>query len=392
MVNSILCSLYSLNIIQASFDIECTSEDGSFPQASRPNDKIIQIGTTVREYGNSDFMLKHIITLGTCSPIDGCIVESYEDEEDVLLAWTRLIQKLDPDVLYGYNIFAFDYSYMYDRAEYLGCVDEFSKLSKIKDLECPIQTKTLSSSALGDNTMKLPSIPGRINIDIMKIVQRDHNLISYKLNSVAEYFIKDKKDDVSPAQIFEFQKGTADQRSIIAKYCIQDCALLNDLADKLNILINNIGMANVSSVPLDYIIMRGQGIKIFSLVAKFCRKFNYLIKVITYNQLFSEWRWKNSQHKSKSEDEKKELFKETFKYDGAIVFEPQVGFHKYISVLDYSSLYPSEMIASNISHDTLVDNPKYDNIKGIDYKVISYKNADLFFGCFSPKKFSFEIL
>ena len=95
-----------------------------------------------------------------------------------------------------------------------------NQLSKIKDLCCKLDTKKLSSSALGDNTMYLPNLPGRISIDIMKVIQRDHNLVSYKLNSVAEHFIKDVKDDVTPAQIFAFQKGSADDRAIIAKYCM----------------------------------------------------------------------------------------------------------------------------------------------------------------------------
>lgn len=348
-------------IIQAAFDIECTSVDGSFPQATRAGDKIIQIGTTVRAYGETGFLLKHIITLGSCSPIDGCIVESYNTEKEVLLAWTKLIQKLDPDVLYGYNIFGFDYKYMYDRAKLLNCLSNFSRLSKMKDLCCKLETKKLSSSALGDNTMYLPCLPGRISIDIMKVVQRDHNLVSYKLNAVAEHFIKDVKDDVTPAQIFAFQKGSADDRAIIAKYCVQDCALLNNLADKLNLLINNIGMANVCSVPLSFIFMRGQGIKIFSLVAKYCRKENYLLPVIRKDPNIDP------------------------RFEGAIVLEPQVGFHKFVSVLDYKSLYPSEMIASNLSHDTLVNDPKYDNLPGIDYKVVSYKNAD---GTMTHSKFA----
>ena len=39
-------------------------------------------------------------------------------------------------------------------------------------------------------------------------------------------------------------------------------------------------MANVCSVPLSYIFLRGQGIKIFSLVAKECREKNYLLPVL----------------------------------------------------------------------------------------------------------------
>ena len=50
--------------------------------------------------------------------------------------------------------------------------------------------------------------------------------------------------------------------------------------EKLYILINNIAMANVCSVPLSYIFLRGQGIKVFSLVSKECRKEKILLPVI----------------------------------------------------------------------------------------------------------------
>lgn len=47
-----------------------------------------------------------------------------------------------------------------------------------------------------------------------------------------------------------------------------DCVLVTKLMEKLQVLNNNIGMANVCNVPLNYIFMRGQGVKIFSLVSK----------------------------------------------------------------------------------------------------------------------------
>ena len=76
------------------------------------------------------------------------------------------------------------------------------------------------------------------------------------------------KDDVSPKDIFRLQKGTSSDRAIVAKYCIKDCVLCLDLMNKLSIIPNNIGMANVCSVPLSYIFQRGQGIKVFSLISK----------------------------------------------------------------------------------------------------------------------------
>ena len=78
------------------------------------------------------------------------------------------------------------------------------------------------------------------------------------------------KDDIGPKDIFRLQKGSSSDRAIIGKYCIKDCELVNILVSKLEILTNNIGMANVCSVPLNYIFTRGQGIKIFSLVSKKC--------------------------------------------------------------------------------------------------------------------------
>ena len=184
---------------------------------------------------------------------------------------------------------------------------------------------------------------GRVQIDLFKIVQRDHNLVSYKLDFVAETFINDSitevhsniltikgirninkgnyitmlcdsipynqgkkykisdinytknqitleesididiskpcswqlaKDDVSPNDIFRLQKGNADDRNIIATYCIQDCALCLNLMNKLQIITNNIAMANVCFVPLSFIFMRGQGIKILSLVSNNVEKKN----------------------------------------------------------------------------------------------------------------------
>ena len=100
----------------ASYDLECTSGDGSFPQANRDTDKIIQIGTTFSLNGDENCYMKHIITLNSCSPIEGAIVESYDTEEEVILAWQNLIIKEDPDIITGWNIYGFDNKYIHDRA------------------------------------------------------------------------------------------------------------------------------------------------------------------------------------------------------------------------------------------------------------------------------------
>lgn len=331
---------------------------GIYPQVE--GDPAIQIGTTVHSYGAKECNFKHIISLGDCDPIEGVVVESCKTESELLLRWCDLINRLDPDILTGYNILGFDMSYMYDRAIELGVQTQFCKIGRILDTVSKFQEKILSSSALGDNILKYVDMEGRVLVDAMKVIQRDHKLDSYKLDAVATHFMGMNKNDVSPNDIFRLFRGNSADRKIIAAYCVQDCALCNHLMMKLEILANNIGMANVCSVPLAFIFMRGQGIKIFSLVSKQCKEDNFVIPTLNKGRVgeFDE---------DAAEDEEG--------YEGAIVLEPKTGIYTEdpVSVLDYASLYPSSMISENLSHDQVVEQGgKYDNLKGVEYLNVCY--------------------
>ena len=329
-----------------------------FPEIE--GDKVIQIGTTLQYNGESDCFIKHIITLGDCDPIDGAIVESYDNESEVLLAWKRLLRDVDPDLLLGYNIWGFDLRYLHDRAQEIGCYEKFKYLGRMKNYASELVEKEQCSAGMGDNKLYLLDMPGRVIFDLMKYVQRNFNLDSYKLDHVAHHFTKENKNDVSPQEIFALQKGSSADRCTVAKYCIQDCFLCNRLCKKLECINNNIGMANVCLVPLSYIFSRGQGIKIFSLVAKETRKENYLIKTL----------------KIIDSDDIENLEG----YEGAVVLNPKPGIYtdEPIGVVDYTSLYPSAMIAENLSHDSYVKNKKYLGDDGAELlKDMGYGHVDI---------------
>ena len=330
-----------------------------FQQQKRESDKIIQIGTTVHRYGEKECFLKHIVTLKECGNIDDkdTIVESYNTEKEVLLAWAKFINDLDPDIITGYNIWGFDMSYIYDRITCIfnngnGNYSEIflNKISRLNDKTAKIKEKELSSSALGNNFLKWIDIEGVVQIDLLKLIQKDHNLDSYKLNNVSKVFMGMQKVDLSPKQLFSnYKSGTKEEIKEIAVYCIMDCELCNQLIMKLEVITNNIGMANVCIVPLSYLFLRGQGIKIYSLVSKQCRKENFLIKNLNIEDI------------------------DKSSYEGAIVFDPKPGvYFKPIAVMDYASLYPSSMIAENISHDSIVKIEEYDN----NDKLISKKGLN----------------
>lgn len=64
-------------------------------------DRCIQIGTTVTVMGVPGIAYKHIVALDSCDKLEGIDVEWYKTEEQVLLAWTRFMRRLDPDILCG---------------------------------------------------------------------------------------------------------------------------------------------------------------------------------------------------------------------------------------------------------------------------------------------------
>ena len=116
-----------------------------------------------------------------------------EKERNVILGWADEILNTNPNLITGYNIFGFDYSFIWERAKELHCQKELGYLlSKLSHRPSFLEDKTLSSAGLGHNELKFLNMPGRIQMDLFKIIQRDHNLVSYKLDYVSGHFITGK--------------------------------------------------------------------------------------------------------------------------------------------------------------------------------------------------------
>jgi DNA polymerase elongation subunit (family B) len=417
-------------------------------------DKVTFIGSTFLKYGQTEPYLNHCLVLGSCDNIPGIEVQTSATEKDLLTEWTDLIQRENPDIIIGYNIFGFDYEFMYQRALENSCSVPFLELSRKKGLwdgkneeDPPTLDSTTIQIASGEYDLRYPKMVGRLQIDMYTYFRRDFNLSSYKLDDVAGEFICDKilktvvveeedsggsgkvtqlysknlaglnvgdfihikingfssdyyndgekfpvlkidynvsvtetnkngaettntyniitihgthlfdksaniewamsKDDVTPQDIFRLSNGTSADRAIVAKYCIQDCNLVHHLMSKTDVITGYIEMSRICSVPISFLVFRGQGIKLTSYVAKKCREKNTLMPDL---------------EKTYSEDG----------YEGAIVLPPKCSMYidNPVACVDYSSLYPSSMISQNYSHDSKVWSKEYDLngnlIKGSD--------------------------
>ena len=334
----------------------------------------------------------------------------------MLLQFAEEIRERNPDILCGYNIFGFDDAYIEGRVIKLGILEEF-ELARKKCSEWgenKFETKKTELAA-GKFDLRYLTIRGRLGIDLLLNMRREHSLDNFKLDNVAFTFLRDKvvkyadnhvttkstrglrngnyvrfelvgntndpvydgekfevydvekngfkikcdeelftdftpdqmkhlewsfsKDDVSPQEMFDLHRnGGPEGRARVARYCIQDCDLVATLMGKLDTIVNARGMADVCKVPMQFVLTRGQGIKIFSAVVYYASQRDQIIRTM------------------------ESVEGSGIGYEGAIVLPPKIGMYldQPVSVLDFNSLYPTNMIAYNLSPDTIVSTKSVD--------------------------------
>ncbi|KAL2657266.1 hypothetical protein AAZV13_04G171100 [Glycine max] len=311
-----------------SFDIECAGRKGHFPEPT--HDPVIQIANLVTLQGEDQPFIRNVMTLKSCSPIVGVDVMPFETEREVLLAWRDFIREVDPDIIIGYNICKFDLPYLIERALNLK-IAEFPILGRIRNSRVRVKDTTFSSRQYGTRESKEVAVEGRVQFDLLQVMQRDYKLSSYSLNSVSSHFLSEQKEDVHHSIISDLQNGNAETRRRLAVYCLKDAYLPQRLLDKLMFIYNYVEMARVTGVPISFLLSRGQSIKVLSQLLRKARQKNLVIP------------------------NAKQAGSEQGTFEGATVLEARAGFYeKPIATLDFASLYPSIMMAYNLCYCTLV--------------------------------------
>jgi len=362
-----------------SFDIECKGRKGHFPDAKL--DPVIQISNQIHIQGNKldeETNNKFIFVLNGCSPINGAIVKSFDNEKEMLIAWCQFIQFHDPSILTGYNIQNFDIPYLINRSSALKIDNQFLMLGRLLSVKSTMTELTFSSSAFGTRTNMKTVIHGRIILDVIQYMYRNFKLSSYSLNSVSKHFLKNTKEDVHHSMISILHEGSYEDRKRLAVYCLKDAYLPLQLINKLCILINYFELARVSGVPMSYLLERGQQIQVLTMIYRKAKLFDIIVPLMNYNNtnlhhdddlLSSEINDNNSDSDTDDEGDTKKRDNKVTKtaaattttttakkvkvYEGATVLSPLCGYYaKPIITLDFASLYPSIMRAHNLCYTT----------------------------------------
>jgi DNA polymerase delta subunit 1 len=337
--------------VVASVDIECNSSTGKFPDANIPGDACFQIAISLCKFGSDEPYDKTCLCYKQTDPnLEGCDIRSYATEREMLEAFQKYLHKKDVDIITGWNIFGFDMEYIYKRAQINRCHYDFYNLGKLKDVDSQLVIKKLSSSALGDNLLKLLPMSGRFIFDLFHEVKKGYKLDSYKLDSVSKLYLGDQKIDMTPKEMFaRYRDGDPVKLKEVAEYCIKDTLLPHRLMKRLCTLLNLVEMAKATWVPVPFLVERGQQIKVFSQLTKKARELGFMVPTIRYGALPEE------------------------PYEGATVLEAQKGaYYTPITALDFEALYPSIMMAHNLCYSSYVmDERKYGNVPGIEYETFN---------------------
>lgn len=294
-----------------------------------------------------------MVCLGDTDPVDGVDIICKPTEHEVINAWFRLLRQHKTDVLVGYNTHQFDWRYVAGRCTVL--VDDDTGeplvdpelLGRLAEGGGEVRETELNSGAFGQNKFLVMETPGVQQVDVLQYLRRETRLPSYRcaayklggilfhtimisatvpplfvclnaysLDNVSKHFLGSQKLDLPAAEIFRKFLGTSADRADIARYAVRDTELPLSLLAKLNVIENLTEMANAVSVPMEYLLSRGQQIKVFSVILGKARQLGYLMP-----------------------DNKAIGLPDGTKYEGATVLDAKRGaYFDVVSGMDFASL------------------------------------------------------
>lgn len=289
-----------------SFDIEVYNAEG-MPEAE--HDPIIMMSLS----GNYGFN-KVLSTKKS----EKEFVETLSCEEDMLKRFAQIIKEENPDLLVGYNSDAFDLPYIKKRADVL----------KV-NMKLGVDNSNIKFMKRGFNNAGI--IKGRIHVDLYLLIRQYMRLERYTLERVYEELFDEKKIDVPGDKIYQYWDSDDEALEELFDYSMDDAVSTTKIGDKITPL--TIAQSRLVGQPVFDIarMTTGQMIEWYLMLKAFEKN-----NIVPNKPSTSEY---NQRRTSK-------------RNEGGYVKEPEKGLFEHIAYLDFKSLYPTIIIAQNISPDT----------------------------------------
>ena len=314
-----------------SVDIEISTPEG-LPDSKK--DPIIMISLAfLPDHGGRNttvLVAKHV------KKADGIV--GFENEEEMLKEFMKIVENYNPDVITGYNINNFDMPYILERLE----------ANKIPRTMGRCNVKPAISKKLAGKTRN--AMVGRFIVDNYELVKEMQvktqlaekgfpKLKRYGLNDVAWELLGDRKADVSHKEIPILWAGNADDVIRLAEYARKDAELALRILVQKNLLDKFFEISKVSGVLMQDVLDGGEATRVENILLREFNKREYVLPL----------------RPSSNEMIKRLNERDTLGFKGALVLDPEAGLHtKPVVYLDFKSMYPTIFISFNICPTTFV--------------------------------------
>jgi DNA polymerase I len=237
-----------------------------------------------------------------------------EDKNDkpVLEAFINYVKNFDPDIIVGYGVNGQDWPYLRERCKKLGMRLRIDRS----------QTEP-HTSVYGH-----VSLTGRVNLDLADYADEFPEVKIKTLANLADYLGVMKTENRKIVEDIDFPDywDSKEKRETLKEFSSDNTRCTMGIAEA--ILDFAMQLSYLVSLPLDHVGTAAAGFR----VEWFLIKRTHVLGELVPRRIEQPYR----------------------PYAGGLVLQPKPGVHESVAVLDFKSMYPSLMIAYNISPDTYV--------------------------------------
>ncbi|MDI6895852.1 DNA polymerase II [Methanocella conradii] len=318
------CDIFTPKLKIMSFDIESSIKHGN----------IYCICLTVLNEEDGTRQDRKIFS--SFGPMDGEISAEErkareDDERRILKEFVSEVRKLDPDVITGYNINNFDLAVLFDRANKLfkgpenaGAENKRQSCDALNFGRDMLGMSRRENRATGFVTW---DIKGRLILDAWLSIKKELRPKREGLGYVSSMLFNDTKENIDSSRIDEEWRARRDE---VVHYCLKDAelALRILIHPRIQAISKLMDVAIPAKLPVKEV-SGGQNRMIESLLIRMVDRENVAVPMSSG---------------------------ETYEYEGGFVYDTKAGLWEWVIGLDFSSMYPSQIIKHNICFTTFTRN------------------------------------
>lgn len=186
-----------------AFDIETYSDNPySFPKYQNALHVCYMISCIYQRIGFPESRQRYVILIGDCNEIEGSTIYRVSNEAELMLKFCDIIEMTDPDILTGYNIFAFDIPYMDHRLKRTG--RNWAPCSRLIGEIPTVYSETWASGAYGRQFINILQLSGVISVDLLPYIKKSGlKLDKYDLDTVSKEILRKGKHEVKAQEMFK---------------------------------------------------------------------------------------------------------------------------------------------------------------------------------------------